>query len=94
MDTLAKTLRSFICSVAIENPNFDLLASYAKVSEHPLFSLRALLKSSNLQTEQREMINKLVEDRQTINYFFHRLWKRTRLIAPVILRNQISSFPL
>jgi PucR family transcriptional regulator, purine catabolism regulatory protein len=94
LDTLAKTLgESLVCSVAIENPNFDLLASYAKASEHPLFSLRALLKSSNLQTEQREMINKLVEDRQTIEFTLSTgFGNEHRLIAPVILRNQIFGF--
>jgi purine catabolism regulator len=94
LDTLAKTLgESLVCSVAIENSNFDLLASFAQASEYPLFSLRALLKSSNLQKEQRDMINKLLEERRTIELTLpNGLGNEHRLIAPVILRNQIFGF--
>jgi sugar diacid utilization regulator len=94
LDTLAKTLgESLECSVAIENPNFDLLASYAQASNHPLLSLRALLKSSSLQKDQRETINKLVEDRRTIELTIQNgFTSENRLIAPVILRNQIFGF--
>jgi sugar diacid utilization regulator len=94
LDTLAKTLgESLVCSVAIENPNFDLLASFAKASEHPLFSLKALLKSTNLQKEQRDVIHKLVEERRTIELTLATgFGNEHRLISPVILRNQIFGF--
>lgn len=94
LDTLAKTLgESLVCSVAIENPNFDLLAGYAKASEHPLFSLRALLKTLNLQKEQRDMIHLLVDERRTIELPINNgFGNEHRLIAPVILRNQIFGF--
>jgi sugar diacid utilization regulator len=94
LDTLAKSLgESLACSVAIENQNFDLLASYAQVTEHPLFSLRALLKSSSLTKEQRVIINKLVEERRTIELVLpNGFANEHRLISPVILRNQIFGF--
>jgi sugar diacid utilization regulator len=94
LDTLAKTLgESLVCSVAIENSNFDLLASYAQATEYPLFSLRALLKSSNLKDEQRDNIHKLLEERRTMELTLSNGFSNEhRLISPVILRNQIYGF--
>lgn len=94
LDTLAKTLgESLVCSVAIENSNFDLLASFAQASEFPLFSLKALLKTSTLQKEQRDIINKFADERRTIELTLSNgFCNEHRLISPVILRNQIFGF--
>lgn len=95
LDTIAKTLgESLNCSVAIENPNFNILASYAHTSKSLLSSLEDLIKPSNLQKVHREKIDKLVVDRKTIELDFptnigH---EYKRIITPIILRNQIFGF--
>lgn len=95
LDTITKTLgESLVCSVTIETQNFELLSSFGKMSKYPLYSLKALMKSSNLQQKQREMLNRLIDDRRTIELDLSDSINpmERRLITPIILRDQIYGF--
>jgi PucR family transcriptional regulator, purine catabolism regulatory protein len=95
LDIIAKTVgESLKCSVIVEDPAFNLLASYGNLSEYTTHSIKDLMISSNLSNKQKDQINQLVGDRKTIELDFSTCigQEHRRLITPIVFRDQIYGF--
>lgn len=93
MSTIAQALgKSLSCSVVIESPEFETVASYGRV---PHGVVRSLLRGEIGEAAESQAIHRLLEEQRTVHVDMPAssgVYAHKRMIAPIIVKNQICGF--
>ncbi|WCN39500.1 XylR N-terminal domain-containing protein [Aneurinibacillus uraniidurans] len=93
LSTIAQVLgESLSCSVVVESPEFETIASYGRV---PHGAVRALRCGEIGSESERTVIKKLFDEQQTVQVDMPAgggLYAHKRVIAPILVKSQVRGF--